>query len=296
MAQVVLERSAVQQPVEGKRKFSDRIFGTLCLVSIILAIAALALLLVTIFRDGASRIRPDFFQNFTSRNPAIAGIKAPLLGTLWVVGLTALISVPIGIAAAVYLEEYSLRKNRVTTFIQLNIANLAGVPSIVYGLLGLAIFVRWMSLDRSIIAGALTMSLLILPTVIIVSQEALRAVPYSYREGAYALGATQWQTIRTQVLRNALPGILTGVILSISRAIGETAPLITIGALTYTAAAPDGLRDKFTVLPIQIYDWSSRPQAGFHENAAAAILVLLGVLLLLNSIAIYLRNRYGTRS
>jgi phosphate transport system permease protein len=188
-----------------------------------------------------------------------------------------------------------MRKNRLTSFIQLNIANLAGVPSIVYGLLGLAVFVRWMDLGRSILAGALTMSLLILPTVIIVSQEALRAVPRSYREGSYALGATQWQTISRQVLPAAAAGIFTGIILAISRAIGETAPLIVIGAVAYVARVPQGPGDAFTVLPIQIFNWISEAKEGFHVAAAAAILVLLAVLLAMNSVAIILRNRAQSR-
>jgi phosphate transport system permease protein len=273
------------------RRFKDRAFKVLCVLATMSAAAILAVLLYTIVRDGWSHLDSDFLTRFTSRIPSRAGIKAALFGTLWVVSLTTLIAVPVGIAAAIYLEEYTTRKTKLTEFIQVNISNLAGVPSIVYGLLGLALFVRFFALDRSVIAGALTMCLLILPTVIIVSQEALRAVPRSYREGSLALGATQWQTIRRQVLPSALPGILTGVILSVSRAMGETAPLITIGAVTYIASTPEKLSDKFTVLPIQIFDWSSRPQTGFHDAAAGAILVLLIALLTLNSLAIFLRNR-----
>jgi len=243
--------------------------------------------------EGGFQKLVRFLTSFTSATfGEQAGIKAALWGTLWVIGLTALISIPIGIGAAIFLEEFTLRKTRFTEFIQLNIANLAGVPSIVYGLLGLALFVRWFSLDRSVISGALTMSLLILPMIIIVSQEALRAVPRSYRDGSYAMGATHWQTIRRQVLPNALPGILTGIILSVSRAMGETAPIITIGAVTTLFVVPKSIHDNFTALPIQIYNWTDRPQPGFREAAAAGILVLLAVLILLNSIAIYLRYRY----
>lgn len=287
--------SALATSVARGRKVKDRIFSHACLGAILIAALLLVTLLWSIARDGIGVLNPGFFTHFTSRIPANAGLKAALFGTFWVVGLTALIAVPIGIAAAIYLEEWTLRKNRMTEFIQVNISNLAGVPSIVYGLLGLALFVRWMGFERSILAGALTMSLLILPMVIIVSQEALRAVPGSYRDGSYALGATQWQTIRSQVLPAALPGILTGIILSVSRAIGETAPLITIGAATYIASVPSKLSDRFTVLPLQIYSWSSMPKKEFHALAAGAIIVLLAVLLAMNSAAIYVRNRSGKR-
>jgi phosphate transport system permease protein len=287
--------SMVDQPsfiggISKGRKFKDRLFSVFCLISILFAGLILVYLLSTIVKDGAPRLNGEFFSNFTSRFPKQAGIKAALFGTLWVVALSALIAVPIGVAAAIYLEEMTPRKNRFTDFVQVNIANLASVPSIVYGLLGLALFVRWLAFDRSILSGALTMALLILPMIILVSQEALKAVPKSYRDGSLALGATRWQTIRKQVLPNAASGIFTGIILAVSRAIGETAPLITIGAAT-TWFIPTKPSDSFTVLPILIFDWSSRPQKGFHENAAAAILVLLIVLLFLNSLAIVLRAR-----
>ena len=275
----------------ARRKRIERVFATLCLLATVIGILMLALLLYGVIRDGIGRLNAEFFQSFPSRFPSRAGIKSALYGTLWVITLTGLIAVPIGVAAAVYLEEYA-RKNRLTAFIQTNIANLAGVPSVVYGLLGLAFFVRWLSLGRSILAGALTMSLLILPTVIIATQEALRAVPSSLREASYGLGATQWQTIRHQVLPAAFGGIMTGIILSLSRAIGETAPLITIGALAFVPFVPRSPQDSFTVLSIQIFNWSSRPQPAFHEVAAAAILVLLTVLLFMNSIAIFLRQRH----
>jgi phosphate transport system permease protein len=281
--------------IARSRKTKDKLFAFACLFATLVAVILLVVLLASVAKDGIGRLRPDFFTNFTSRRPEDAGIKAALWGTVWIVGLTGLIAVPLGIAAAIYLEEWTLRKNRFTEFIQVNISNLAGVPSIVYGLLGLALFVRWMALERSIIAGALTMSLLILPMIIIVAQESLRAVPSSYRDASYALGATQWQTIRSQVLPAALPGILTGVILSLSRAMGETAPLITIGAAIYIDEVPTSLSDGFAILPLQIFDWSSAPQKGFHDAAAAAIIVLLGVLLVLNSFAILLRNKYGKR-
>lgn len=287
--------SALAGTISKSRKVKDRLFAIACFGATFSAAILLVILLWAVFRDGVSRLSAEFFSSFTSRIPENAGIKAALFGTLWVVGLSALIAVPIGIAAAIYLEEWKLRKNWFTEFIQLNIANLAGVPSIVYGLLGLALFVRWLDLGRSVMAGSLTMALLILPMVIIVSQESLRAVPGSFRDASYALGATQWQTIRGQVLPSAFPGILTGIILSVSRAIGETAPLITIGAATYIASVPSSPGDRFTILPLQIFNWSSAPQKGFHEAAAAAIIVLLVVLLVLNSAAIILRNRYSQR-
>lgn len=281
--------------IHKSRKLKSRIFGVLCLCAVLIAAGVLAILLWSVARDGVARLRPEFFSNFTSRIPEKAGIKAALFGSLWIVGLTAIISVPVGVAAAIYLEEFTTRKTRVTEFIQVNIANLAGVPSIVYGLLGLALFVRQLALGRSVLAGALTMSLLILPTIIIVAQEAFKAVPRSYRDGSYALGATRWQTIRSQVLPAAMPGVLTGIILSLSRALGETAPLITIGAATFIAATPSNLSDRFTVLPLQIFNWSSAPQKGFHEAASAAVVVLLGSLLVLNSAAIWLRHRQRSR-
>lgn len=276
--------------ISRARKLKNRLFSIFCVASLVAAGLILVYLLGSIVIDGAPRLNSDFLTSFPSGRAGRAGIKAALFGTLWVVALSALIAIPIGVAAAIYLEELVVRKNRWTELLQINISNLAGVPSIVYGLLGLALFVRWLALDRSILSGALTLALLILPMIILVSQEALKAVPRSYRDGSLALGATRWQTIRRQVLPSAAPGILTGIILSVSRAIGETAPLITIGAAT-AWFIPSKLSDSFTVLPIQIFDWSSRPQRGFHENAAAAILVLLIVLLCLNSIAIFLRAR-----
>jgi phosphate transport system permease protein len=251
-------------------------------------------LLVDIVIDGAGWLSRTFFTRPPSRIPARAGILPALAGTVWLMSLVALISFPLGVAAAVYLEEYA-RKGWLQTIIQTNIANLAGVPSIVYGILGLAVFVRWMgglTGGRSVLSGALTISLLILPVLIIAAQEAIRAVPNSIREASYGLGATKWQTVRHHVLPNALPGILTGTILALSRAIGETAPLIMIGALTFIAFTPEGPRDAFTVLPIQIFNWVSRPQDDFRHLAAAAIIVLLVLLLSMNALAIWLRNRY----
>lgn len=273
------------------RGLKDALFTNLCLVATLAGIALLAVLLYSVFRDGSQRLSWEFLTSYPSRFPERSGIKSALFGSLWVVVLTGLIAVPTGIAAAIYLEEFQRRRNWLTELIQVNISNLAGVPSIVYGLLGLAVFVRWMALDRSVISGALTMALLILPMLITVSQEALKAVPDSYREGSLALGATQWQTIYRQVLPAALPGILTGVILSLSRALGETAPLILIGAVSFVRFVPENLGSSFTVLPIQIFNWTSQPQRGFQEAAAAGIIVLLVVLLSLNAAAIILRQR-----
>jgi phosphate transport system permease protein len=204
------------------------------------------------------------------------------------------LAIPIGVLAAIYLEEYA-PKNRFTAFIEVNIANLAGVPSIVYGILGLAVFVRFMGLERSVLAGAMTMSLLVMPVIIIAAKEAIRAVPSSLRQAAFAVGATRWQVVRHHVLPSAIPGILTGVILALSRAIGETAPLIMIGALTYVAFVPEGPLDEFTALPIQIFNWTARPQETFHELAAGGIIVLLAILLLMNATAVYIRYRGSKR-
>jgi len=270
-------------------------FLLLCLLATALAIGVLAVLLVDMTREGIGRLSWDFINSFPSRKPEQAGIKAALFGTLWLMGLTAAFAVPIGIGAALYLEEYASR-NWLNRIIQTNLANLAGVPSIVYGILGLALFVRTMSLGRSVLAGSLTMALLVLPIVIIASQEALRAVPSSLREAAYGVGASRWQVVFHQVLPAAMPGILTGIILALSRAIGEAAPLIMIGALAFVPFVPHSPMDGFTVLPIQIFNWASRPQAAFGKDAAAAIIVLLAVLLSMNAIAIILRNRFQSRS
>lgn len=276
--------------------FLERLFGDVALQSVaiivvVLALTALGALLYDVFSDGWSRLSWQFLTSFPSRRPAEAGIYPALVGTLYLVGLTTILAMPIGVAAAIYLEEYG-KGNRLARIIEINIANLAGVPSIIYGLLGLGLFVRTLGFGRSVMAGAGTMALLVLPIVILSTREALRTVPKSMREGSYALGATKWQTIWHQVLPSAMPGVFTGLILSLSRAIGETAPLITIGALTYVPFAPDGIWSPFTVLPIQIFNWLSRPQAAFAENAAAGIIVLLAMLLAMNSVAIILRDRY----
>ena len=289
------ERHSLAAPPElVARRRRGQVFQYLCLSATLVGVVTLVVLLADVLIDGVTWLSPTFFTEFPSRIPARAGIKSALYGTVWLMGLCALISFPLGVAAAVWLEEYA-RKGWLQTVIQTNIANLAGVPSIVYGILGLAVFVRWMvpfTGGRSVISGALTISLLVLPVLIIASQEAIRAVPGSIREASYGLGATKWQTVRHHVLPNAMPGILTGTILAMSRAIGETAPLIMIGALTFIAFVPDGPRDQFTVLSIQVYNWASRPQADFQHLAAAAIIVLLVLLLSMNALAIWLRNRH----
>ncbi|PSQ93986.1 MAG: phosphate ABC transporter permease PtsA, partial [Bacteroidetes bacterium SW_7_64_58] len=231
---------------------------------------------------------------FPSSTPGEAGIWSPLIGTLWLMGLTALISVPLGVASALYLEEYA-QEGWFLRLIQVNIANLAGVPSVVYGILGLALFVRFAAFGNSLLAGALTLSLLILPIIIISTQEALRSIPSGIRESAFALGATRWQVIYSHVLPMAAPGIMTGVILALSRAIGETAPLILVGALTFVPFVPRGAMDQFTALPIQIFNWTARPQDEFRGLAAAAIVILMILLFTMNLTAILLRNYFEER-
>jgi phosphate transport system permease protein len=273
----------------------DRLFEIASVLALVFSLAALAALLVTVIGDGGGRLSWQFLTSYPSRFPDRAGILPALVGSVYVIVLTALLAVPVGIAAAIYLEEYGTT-GRMARLIEINISNLAGVPSIIYGLLGLGLFVRAMGLGRSVLAGAATLALLVLPVVILSTREALRAVPNSLREASLALGATRWQTVQRQVLPAALPGVFTGIILALSRAIGETAPLITIGALTYVPFLPDGLRSPFTVLPIQIFNWVSRPQAAFAANAAAGILVLLVVLLAMNGAAILIRDRYQRRA
>lgn len=274
----------------GQRHLWGQIFLWACFAATCLAVVMLAVLLFDIIRQGVGRVSFEFLGSYPSRFPERAGIKSALYGTMWTVGFTGLISFPLGVGAAIYLEEYA-RRTWLTRVIETNIANLAGVPSIVYGVLGLAVFVRAMSLGRSVLAGAATLALLILPIVIISSKEAIRAVPPSIREAGLGIGATKWQTLQHLVLPIAFPGILTGMILALSRAIGETAPLIMIGALTFIAFTPNTPLDEFTVLPIQIFNWAARPQAGFHELAAAGIIVLLVALLSMNALAIILRNK-----
>ncbi len=280
------------RPRLKRRRVVGRLFSAFCLLMTFVGMFVLVLLMWGVLRDGASWLSLRFLRNSPSmRDPGASGVHAALWGSVWLIGLTGLFSVPVGVASAVYLQEYA-RDNRLTRFIQLNIANLAGVPSIVYGILGLAMFVRAVRLGNSVLAGSLTLSLLVLPVIIIASREAIAAVPNSIRQAAFALGATRWQVVRHHVLPAAMPSVMTGVILALSRAIGEAAPLVMIGALTYVRNAPRGPLDEFAALPLQIYNWSSQPQAEFHHLAAAGIIVLMAVLLCMNAVAILIRNRH----
>lgn len=267
-------------------------FTVIGILSILIGLGALIYLLLDVFTRGVTWLDWQFLNSFDSRFAERAGIKAAIYGTAMMMFFTIVMSLPIGVMAAIYLEEYA-RDGWLKSFIQINISNLAGVPSIIYGLLGLAVFVRFMDLGRSVIAGSLTMALLVLPIIVVATQEAIRAVPSGLRDGSLALGATKSQTIWHHVLPQALPGILTGNILAASRAVGETAPLITIGALTFVPFTPESPLDRFTVLPIQIFNWTSKPQAAFHDLAAAGIIVLLAILLVMNATAIFLRYKTG---
>lgn len=265
------------------------------LLSVCVGIVGLMVLLYEVLTTGLPWLNWQFLTDYPSRHPEEAGLFSALMGTVWLMAMTAIFTVPVGVGAAIYLEEYAPR-NLFTRIIEINVANLAGVPSIVYGLLGLALFVTWFELGRSILAGSMTLSLLVLPIVILASREAIRAVPDSYRQAAYAMGADQWQVIKGVVLPSALPGILTGTILAMSRAIGEAAPVIAISALVYLTFIPSHPMERFTVLPIQIYNWVARPQDEFRGLAAAGIIVLLVILLSMNAIAVFLRNKYQIRS
>lgn len=284
-----------------KRYTWDQIFAVFTWGATLAGLIVLTILLIDVFTDGVPRLSWQFLSSYPSRKPDQAGVLSPLVGSIWLLVLTALIAFPLGVGAGIFLEEYAT-DNWFTRFIEINIANLAAVPSIIYGLLGLQLFVRWLepiTKGRSILTGGLTLALLVLPIIIVATREALRTVPDSLREAGYALGATRWQVIREHIFPLALPGILTGNILALSRAIGETAPLITIGALTFIAFLPElslkGLQSPFTALPIQVYNWISRPQAAFHISAAAGIVVLMFVLLIMNTGVIILRNKFQKR-
>ena len=272
------------------RRVKDTTFLFMLWASLAIGVAALMILLLDVMIDGVPRLSWQFLTSLPSRFASRAGAEPAIFGSLWIISVCSLFSIPVGMGAAVYLEHYQ-RRGKLATVLEVNIANLAGVPSIIYGLLGLAIFVRFFAMGRSVLAGGLTLGLLVLPVIIVAGREALRAVPPSIMEGALALGATKWQAISRQVMPAAFPGFLTGVILAVSRALGETAPLITMGALTYVTFVPHELYDRFTALPIQIFNWTSRPQADFRLTAAAGIVVLLAVLLTMNAVAIVLRNR-----
>jgi phosphate transport system permease protein len=293
-AAVVLRKGTTRRT--GQLVF-DAAFAWVLFVGTLLAVLVLGVLLLEVFRTGWDRLAADpmgFLTNFVSRIPRRAGIKAALVGSVYLMGLVAVIAFPIGLGAALYLEELAPR-GRLANFVEANIANLAGVPSVVYGILGLGVFVRFAAMGPSLLAGALTLSVMSLPVIVIAAREAIRAVPSSIRLGAYALGATKLQTMWTQVLPAALPGTLTGAILALSRAIGETAPLLVIGAAVSIFSIPQGVNDQFSALPLLIFNWTGRPQAAFAEAAAAASIVLLAVLLAMNAVAIFLRNRYATR-
>lgn len=273
-----------------KNKIVKGLFFTATLFTSIILIV----LLYRIISQGAPYLSWDFLQNFASRRPEQAGIKAAVIGTIWMMAVVVPTAAIFGVGSAIYLEEYA-KKNALTRWIQMNISNLAGVPSVVFGLLGLTIFVRLFGFGNSILAAGFTMALLVLPVIIVASQEAIRAVPNELKEASYGLGATKWQTISRVVIPYAIPGIATGSILAFSRAIGETAPLIVVGIPTFVAFLPSGVFDSFTALPMQIYNWTSRPQVDFHNLAAAGIIVLLVVLIIMNSIAVWIRNRYQSR-
>ncbi|MCB9063066.1 MAG: phosphate ABC transporter permease PstA [Halobacteriovoraceae bacterium] len=272
------------------RRIFEKFFKLLCIVFSWFVVLILSFLIYKIVQEGYDWLNTEFLTALPSRFPHKAGIKTALVGSFWLMGVTAAFAIPVGIASALYLEEYG-GKGRFSRFIDLNISNLAGVPSIVYGLLGLAIFVHTLGFGRSVLSGGLTLSLLILPIIIISSRGAIKSVPKSLRMAAYALGARKWQVIFGHVLPNALPGIMTGVILSLSRAIGETAPLIIVGALSYVAFVPENIYDEFTTLPIQIFNWTSRPKVEFHYLSAAGIIVLLIFMFTMNLAAVLIRHK-----
>ncbi len=277
-----------------KNRILDNAFKYWGIFCTVIGLVLLSVFIGDILIDGLSRIDWSFITNLPSRKPEKSGIYTALLGSVWILLLTALIAIPIGVAAGIYLEEYS-KKNKFSGLLEINISNLAGVPSIIYGLLGLEIFVRIMNLGASVLAGSLTLSLLILPIIIVATREAIKSVPRSISDASFALGASKWQTIWNQILPASSGGILTGVILALSRAVGETAPLIVVGALAYVPFAPSNPLDEFSVLPIQIFNWISRPQHGFIENAAAAIIILLLITFIMNGIAVYFRNKWQNK-
>lgn len=282
-------------PRLGRRQAISATWKWTLLGSTALAIVLLGMLLYSILAPGIPWLSWHLITDMPSRIPEQAGMNSAIWGSIWIVLGSGVVSFFLGLGTAIYLEEYA-EKNRLTAFIQTNISNLAGVPSIVYGLLGLVVFVDWMRMGRSLLAGALTMALLILPVVVISSREAIRAVPPSLREASYGVGATKWQTVRTHVLPTAFPGILTGIILAMSRAIGETAPLLVVGGASQVLFRPDGPFSAFMVMPLQIYNWTGRPQEEFEHLAAAAIVVLMVILLLMNSVAIALRQHFSKKA
>jgi phosphate transport system permease protein len=302
MTTVALDKAQALKDLIRRHRRWDVIFAVVGILALMVGVLTLVVLFTAMAVEGIPRLRGEFFTSFPSRRAGEAGILSAWVGSLLVMGVTALIAIPLGVAGAIYLEEYA-RKNWFTDVIEINITNLAGVPSIIYGLLALGLFVYTFGLGQSILTAGLTLALLILPIIIVTTREALRAIPQQVREGAYACGATQWQVVSHHLIPYGLPGILTGVIIGLSRAIGETAPIITIGALTFIAFLPplplasEGaglfgwLFSPFTVMPIQIFNWTSRPDPAFHQNAAAASFVLVFLTLSMNATAIWLRYR-----
>jgi phosphate transport system permease protein len=277
------------------REWRDRVFVVGFVMSVAAGVLGLAALLLDVLADGLPYLNWNFISSYSSYEPGKAGILGPLGGTLWIAGLTALFTIPLGVATAIYLEEFA-SKNRLNRLIELNIANLAGVPSVIYGLLGLAMFVQFLfGGSRNVTAGALTMTLLVLPIVVIASQEAIKAVPASYRDAAYAMGANKWQVVKSVVLPQAMPGMMSGIILALSRAIGESAPILIISSLVVVTFVPTTPDSSFTVLPLQIFTWIGHQNPEFRGIAAAAIIVLLGLLLSMNGVAIWIRNKYQVR-
>jgi len=274
-----------------KNKLIDHSFKILGMLFTFLGILILAILIYNIVKVGYTRINWTFLTSLPSRKPESAGIYTAIIGTLDLMLLTVLFAIPVGVGAGIYLEEYS-KKSKLSSLLEINISNLAGVPSIIYGLLGLGIFVRFFNFGGSILSGSLTLSLLILPIIIVATREAIKAVPHSLKEASFALGASKWQTIKDVVLPSSFGGILTGIILSLSRAIGETAPLIVVGAMAYVPFVPQSIFDTFSVLPMQIFNWTTRPQQGFAIAASGAIIVLLLITFIMNGIAVYFRNRW----
>lgn len=274
-----------------KNLLIDKSFKVFAIFCTLVGLVLLSIFIINIVKQGIGRLDMDFMTNYASRKAEKAGILAGWVGTVWIFVLTALIALPLGVSAGVYLEEYN-KKGRLSTILEINIANLAGVPSVIYGLLGMAVFVYFFHFGQSLLAASFTLALMILPIIVVATREAIKAVPNTIREAAYGMGASKWQTIWTQVLPASIGGIMTGAILALSRIVGETAPLILVGAAASIRFTPNTPMDEFTVLPMQIYDWATRPQEEFQENAAAAIIVLLLITFALNGAAIYFRNKW----
>lgn len=277
-----------------KNRLKDQAFKFWGIACTFLGLILLVIFIGSIIVDGVQRIDWSFITSLPSRKAERAGIYTALMGSVWILIFTTIIALPLGIAAAIYLEEYA-KESKLASLLEVNISNLAGVPSIIYGLLGLEVFVRILEMGASVLAGSFTLALLILPIVIVSTRESIKAVPKSIRDASFALGASKWQTVSQQLLPASFGGILTGIILALSRAVGETAPLIVIGALAYVPFAPSSPMDEFSVLPIQIFNWISRPQHGFETNAAAAIIILLLITFVMNGIAVYFRNRWQSK-